>query len=69
MVTREHVREYTRDELRKIFHRFELIDEQTQYNFYYLTQTAREQIEHIYVSNGWNPDHRGDDHFMVFRKQ
>jgi SAM-dependent methyltransferase len=68
MVTREHVREYTREELHQIFDAFELVGEESHYSFFYLTRMAREAVEGIYAANDWSPDWRGDDHFMVFRK-
>ncbi|MEO1493915.1 MAG: methyltransferase domain-containing protein [Pseudomonadota bacterium] len=67
MVFRPHVREYTKAELETLFADFEVVDYESQFNFFSVAgdPTARARI---FETLGASPEDRGDDHFFCFRK-
>lgn len=66
-VFRSHVREYTRDEILKVYGGFKETYYDTRFNFFMLGP-IREHWRKLFESNGWATSHRGDDHFMVLEK-
>lgn len=67
MVFRPHVREYTHDEVLRLFADLELVEHRTLFNFFHMGDNGAAIIRRI-VAAGGSPDHRGDDHFFVFRR-
>ncbi|HSF64959.1 MAG TPA: methyltransferase domain-containing protein [Paracoccaceae bacterium] len=67
MVFRPHVREYTRDEVLRLFAGLELVEHRTFFNFFHMGDNGAAIIARI-VAAGGSPEHRGDDHFFVFRR-
>lgn len=68
MVFRGHAQEYTRKELLHIFRHLEAITYTSFYSYFFPfdgQSMAADFAERI----GWDPEHRGDCHFFIFRKQ
>lgn len=68
MIFRPHEREYSRDELIRIFSNLTPLEARTHYSFFNLTKRKQNEWKEIFERNGWNDADRGDDHFLVFRK-
>jgi SAM-dependent methyltransferase len=67
MIYRDHIREYSKEELIILFEDFDLVAYRTYYSYFFLEdgpQMAKEWAERM----GWNPDGRGDCHFALLRK-
>ena len=69
MVFRPHVREYSRDELLQLFAAMDVLEAKTHFSFFHLARRNRNRWVELLERNGWDSSHRGDDHFMVFRKR
>ena len=67
MVFRPHVREYTRAELETLFDAFEVVDYESQFNFFSVAGAPPRRTR-IFETLGASTADRGDDHFFCFRK-
>ena len=67
MVFRPHVREYTKTELEALFSGFDVVDYESQFNFFSVAGRPEARLE-VFEALGASAEHRGDDHFFCFRK-
>lgn len=68
MVFRPHVREYTRDEVLALFADLELLEHETIYAFFLLSEASRTPYLSAFEALGGRKELAGDDHFFAFRK-
>jgi SAM-dependent methyltransferase len=67
VVYRGHVREYTKRELLAVFRDFELLKYASYFCYFFLHDGATRARE-LAAKIGWDPDERGDCHFLLLRK-
>lgn len=66
-IFRPHVREYTKEELLKLFSKLDVQYYSTMFNFFMLGDACAHWSD-IFTKMGWSVEDRGDDHFFYFRK-
>ena len=67
-VFRQHVREYSKTELLRIFDRLTPVYYQSLFNFFMMKEVGlRADWEKSFSQMGWSTEDRGDDHFFHFK--
>ena len=66
-IFRSHVREYTRDEILKVYGGLKETYYDTRFNFF-MVGPIRDKWKNIFKANDWDTNYRGDDHFMILEK-